>query len=139
MACVKMVTYISQQILNQQGGVLQPGQVLDTSIQSPTPQQVLIPSQQPQPIQPPSQPNAPTQLSYSDRQQILYQQGLGYGNPDAPEYQSLFANVQNQPQQSITSNFQPSISSTTNNGITSYYAVLPENLLPTDKLIPGTS
>ena len=41
---------------------------------------------------------APQQtLSYEDKQRILLQQGLAYGNPEAPQYQPLFAKISTPP------------------------------------------
>lgn len=89
-----MATYISQTVLNQQGGVLLPGQVLDTSISNNTytqPQQEVQTPQSNPIIAAATQQQS--QLTYEQKQQILFQQGLPYGNPLAPEYNPLWANL----------------------------------------------
>lgn len=120
-----MATYISQTVLNQQGGVLLPGQVLDTSIVNTTytqpQQQVQTPQSNPivaaaQPQQQYQQPVAPDvlaqQLSVSAQTTLplaTVQANWNTGENFAQKYaQAAFA-VQNQlPLATVQANWTPS-------------------------------
>jgi len=91
-----MAIYVSQATYNAGTDAQRATWTVDPTINSPggTPQQTVPASQVPAASYSPPQSTPTTQssnLTTEQKQQILFQMGLAYGNPDAPEYQALYA------------------------------------------------
>jgi hypothetical protein len=97
-----VATYVSQATYNAGTAAQKATWTVDPGITSaPGTPQITVPAAQvaAASYSPPSQPSST--LTESQKQQILFQQGLAYGNPNAPEYQALYQNAQ-QPQVQVT-------------------------------------
>jgi hypothetical protein len=89
-----MAIYVSQATYNAGTDAQRATWTVDPGItpRPGTPQVTVSASQNPGLAYSPPSTTTST-LTESQKQQILFQQGLAYGNPNAPEYQPLFANA----------------------------------------------
>ena len=108
-----MAIYVSQATYNAGTAAQQATWTVDPGI-TPRPgtPQVTVPASQVAAASYSPPPQTSSTLSESQKQQILFQQGLAYGSPNAPEYQQLFENAAPspvaQPQFTVgTQSYQP--------------------------------